>query len=319
MLAVLLFVGCAALSAYMLYWAAEEGAAGWLSKVYFKWQGRLNELELMELGKKPLEIKISVPKLERKKVFEDVVKQVPAKPDGTITGEKEYNAWLDRARMACLERAMEAILVYRSGDELYRDTYCKFTQGQASARAWRDAQHKKEMLERELADIQQWAGELLPGWEAGVLAQASSSLDKLQNRQGRPPQQSQAMQVQPAAEGEPAAPPSAGVAPPPAATSAAAAKRSSALGAAAQKQQQAQSAPPAPAQPALSAEEQAARRRAAADEAARRRAAEDKKRAEDEKRRLEEEEKRSRKLQEELLREAEAEERAKRKKGGGKS
>ena len=179
MLAQLLFVGVFVLSGYMAWRVVDSGAGGRVSRWHFKRNGRLAELQQMDMNESRLEVKISVPQLKMMEVFESVVAEVPTEPNGGINlASQKYQEWLNKARFACLQRAKETLMVYRSCDEMYRDTYCKFTQGQASNKAWQDAVAKREGLERELSDICEWAGQLYPGWERGIIPQASQELEQ---------------------------------------------------------------------------------------------------------------------------------------------
>jgi hypothetical protein len=192
MLAQLLFLTFALLAIYLLRRVIDEGLAGPISKWWFYRSGKGREWELQQLKTKKrtlLEYKIEIPPMTAKEAFQKHLEEMPE------VDSAEYKGWLVQAQVKLLQRTMEGLQIYRSGDELWRETYCKFTQNQASAKAWKDASLKKEMLDGELADIQEWAQTLKPGWEKEIFQTADKKLGE-QMKQQHQQQQMQQLQHQ---------------------------------------------------------------------------------------------------------------------------
>ena len=183
MWAQLFLLSCMAVSGFLVYRVIDSGLGGPLSLWWFRRRGKANQQAVVTSN--PVELKLQMPILQFKKAFQDIVSAPPRDPSTgePVSSGPKYNEWVTQCRNALLERAIEGVLVFRTVDNLYRETYCKFSQQQASQRAWQDAQNAHQSADKELRDICEWAGTLLQGWDHGILQQASQIIQQKQNEE----------------------------------------------------------------------------------------------------------------------------------------
>lgn len=192
MLAQLLLLFLLFVSAVLVQRLLALGKLGKLSEAYHRRYGNIDAFEAKQQRVKPLEISISIPSFPQKAKFFKVLELVPTNEQGeALTRGAAYETWLQSARMALLERAMEAVLAYRSCETMYLDTFCKFSQKLASERSWKQANQTRDTLQKELDEIRVWAGNLYTGWENGVIQQAAAEVDKHLQAQRQQQQQQQ--------------------------------------------------------------------------------------------------------------------------------
>jgi hypothetical protein len=159
MWAQLILLGTSALSSYLVYLLVDAGVAGPLSSWWYKRQGRKLQSAARK-GPAPAtrEVTIMLPPFVQKQQFLAVLAACPRDP---ATGESmaagpQYEQWVNQCRGALLLRAVELVFVNDRIEPLFLDTYCKFTQQQASLKAWEDAQQKKAVVDKEASDIRDW-------------------------------------------------------------------------------------------------------------------------------------------------------------------
>jgi len=184
----LLFASVLVTSGYLIFRVLEAGLLGSFSARYFEWAGRTTERKRLEFAltaeKATLHFKPPTFDGTARTKFEEQIDKVPideATGEAIIQGPL-YKAWWMETKKALEQRAGEGIVMFRTIDSYFRDTFCKMSQGLASTRAWKEAEEARQACEHEFQEISEWASNLKPGWEQTILMECSKAIDEKQRR-----------------------------------------------------------------------------------------------------------------------------------------